>query len=35
MLAISRLINGDVYQYYFGVPAGDQFLLMRTISLSN
>lgn len=34
MLATVGLDNGDVEQYYIGVPAGDQCPLMRTISLS-
>lgn len=34
MLASVGLDNGDVEQYYIGVPAGDQCPLMRTISLS-
>lgn len=35
MLASVGLENGDVEQYYIGVPAGDQCPLMRTISLSS
>lgn len=35
MLATVGLANGDVEQYYIGVPAGDQCPLMRTISLAN
>lgn len=35
MLATVGLRNGDVEQYYIGVPAGDRCPLMRTLSLSN
>lgn len=35
MLATVGLSNGDVDQYYVGVPAGDRCPLMRTLSLSN
>lgn len=35
MLATVGLANGDVEQYYVGVPAGDTCPVMRSLSLSN
>ena len=35
MLATVGLSNGDIDQYYVGIPAGDRCPLMRTLSLSN